>query len=139
MIKRILALLLLASVVHAGPLDILDAQGEFDTRFGQEHFIADGSTVNNITMNVQQGVRFKGAPWIEPYVGYNKAQALYIVGGNTESVYGGFRNKTFLPPMQFGAEYRSTIVPDNPSIKSIVGYISVYKDWNLLNKGGDKE
>ncbi len=138
MIKKLFFLLLVPCLAHAGALDILDAQGEFDTRMGQEHFSADNSTVNNITMNVQQGVRFKGAPWIEPYMGFNKAQALYVVGGNTESLYAGFRNKTFLPPFQFGMEYRSTIVPDDPSIKSIVGYVSVYKDWNLLNKG-DKE
>lgn len=121
----------LSSVAFAAPLDILDANLDLGARVGQEYFQADGSIDNNIIMNVTQGVRFEGAPWIEPYVGFNKAQAVFILGGNTESLYGGVRNKTFLPPFEFGMEYRSTIVPDSPSIKSIVGYVAFYKTIDL--------
>jgi len=131
MIKKLLFLLLVPCLVHAGPLDILDATAEFGGRFGQEYFQADGSIDNNIIFNFDQGIRFVGAPWIEPYVGFNKAQAVFILGGNTESLYGGVRNKTFLPPFEFGMEYRSTLVPNNPSIKSVVGYVSVYKSVDL--------
>lgn len=131
MFKKLLLLLLLSSTVHAGPLDILDAKGEFGGRFGQEYFEADGSVANNIIFNVSQGVRFQGAPWIEPYIGFNKAQAVFITGGNTESLYGGLRNKTFLAPFVFGAEYRSTVVPQNPAIRSVVGYVAVYQGWDL--------
>jgi len=124
-------LLLLTCLAFAGPLDILDAKGEFGGRFGQEYFEADGSIANNIIFNVTQGVRFQGAPWIEPYIGFNKAQAVFITGGNTESLYGGVRNKTWLAPLQFGVEYRSTVVPQDPAIRSVVGYVSVYKGWDL--------
>lgn len=129
--KILIALMLLSSLAYAGPLDILDAKGEFGGRFGQEYFQADGSVENNIIFNVTQGVRFKAAPWIEPYVGFNKAQAVFILGNNTESLYGGIRNKTWLAPLQFGMEYRSTVVPSNPAIRSVVGYVSVYEGWDL--------
>lgn len=125
-------LLMLTNVASASSLDLLDAKGGFDARLGQEYFQANGSITNNIVMNFTQGVRFYAAPWVEPYVGYNKAQATYIVGsGDTESLYGGIRNRTWLPNMQFGLEYRSTVVPDNPSIKSIVGYVAIHEDWDL--------
>lgn len=131
--KLLLALMFLSSVAYAGPLDLLDARGNVTARVGQEYFQADGSLYNNIILVVDQGIRFQGAPWIEPYVGYNKAQATYIVGsGNTESLWGGIRNTTFLPNVTVGLEYRSTIVPDNPSIKSMVGYVQLHKGWDLL-------
>ena len=123
--------MLIPCLVHAGPLDILDANLDLGARVGQEYFQADGSVTNNIIMNVTQGIRFEGAPWVEPYIGFNKAQAIFILGGNTESLYGGVRNRTFLPSFQFGMEYRSTIVPDSPSIKSIVGYVAFYKTIDL--------
>jgi len=81
--KLFLALMLLSTLAYTGPLDILDAKGEFGGRFGQEYFEADGSIANNIIFNVTQGVRFQGAPWIEPYIGFNKAQTVFITGGNT--------------------------------------------------------
>lgn len=132
--KTLILLMLLSSVAYAGPLDILDAQGEVGGRFGQEYFGGDMGFASNIIFNVSQGVRFQGAPWIEPYVGFNKAQAAFIIGENTESLYGGIRNKTWLAPLTFGVEYRSTVLPDDPSIKSVVGYVAVYKSWDL-NKG----
>lgn len=129
-IKKLVALLFLSTMVHAGPLDILDAKGSVGGRFGQEYF-GGSEVVSNIIFNVDQGVRFEGAPWIEPYIGFNKAQAAFIVGENTESLYGGVRNKTWLAPLQFGVEYRSTVLPDDPSIKSVVGYVAVYQGWDL--------
>ena len=128
----IAALMFLSSSAYAGSLDILDARGGFDARIGQEYFQADGSVHNNIVMFVNQGIRFRQAPWIEPYVGFNKAQATYIVGsGDTESLWGGIRNTTFLNGVTFGLEYRSTVVPDDPSIKSVVGYVSLHEGWDL--------
>ena len=139
MFKKILiTLLFLSSVAYAGPLDILDATGGFDARMGQEYFQADGSIYNNLVMNMYQGVRFEAAPWIEPYVGFNKAQATYILGGDTESLYGGVKNKTWLAPFVFGLEYRSTVIPNDPSVKSVVGYVAVHNNWDLRHKGEDR-
>src|SRR5690349_12433957 len=108
--KILIILLLLSSAAYAGSLDILDARGSFNARIGQEYFQADGSIHNNIVMFVDQGLRFRQAPWIEPYVGFNKAQATYIVGsGDTESLWGGIRNTTLLNGVTFGVEYRSTV------------------------------
>lgn len=138
MIKRLVALLFLTSVANAGlldavnSLDILDAKGEINGRFGQEYFQQDSSISNNITMSVLQGIRFKQAQFVEPYIGFNKAQATYIAGsGNTESVWGGVRVRDFLPPLMFGVEYRSTVEPSNPSIKSVVGYVQFHQGWDL--------
>lgn len=126
-----LLIILVTGTCFAGPLDILDASGNFDGRFG--HTSSSDASSSEISFDMSQGVRFSGAPWIEPYIGFTKYQQLNIA--NTEWISMGLKNKSFLPPFTFGIEYRNIIEPsDSPSSNLTVAYVSVYKDWNLKEK-----
>lgn len=131
--SKILILLLISSPLFAGPLDILDMKGNMDGRFervsSQNNF--------NMSMDITQGVRFQGAPWIEPYLSFSKYQQLDVA--NIENMAMGIRNKTFIPPITFGLEYRNVMEPaDEITPHMWVGYISVYKEWDLAG-GKDKD
>lgn len=132
--SSLLILLLISSPLLAGPLDILDAKGSFDGRFGRTSTY-DGTT-REISLDISQGVRFAGAPFVEPYVGFSKYQQLEAT--STEWISMGIKNKTFLPPFTFGFEYRDIVEPtENPNSYMIIGYVSIYHEWNL--KGGKKD
>lgn len=129
--KKLFLILLISSPLFAGPLDILDMKGNMDGRFDrvstQDNF--------NMSMDITQGVRFVGAPWIEPYLSFSKFQQIDVA--NIENMSMGVRNKTFIPPLTFGLEYRNIMEPaDEPISHMWVGYISVYKEWDLK---GSKE
>ena len=129
--KKILIFLLISSPLFAGPLDILDMKGSMDGRFDK----VSNADNFNMSMDITQGVRFQGAPWVEPYLSFSKYQQLNIA--NTENMSMGLRNKTFIPPFTFGIEYRNIMEPaDQIDPHMWVGYISVYKDWDLK---GSKE
>lgn len=137
--KKILSLIFMFLAVgpsFAGPLDILDAVGNFDGRFGRTSSYQN--TNSEISFDMSQGVRFVGAPWIEPYIGFTKYQQLEST--NTEWLAFGVKNRTFLAPFTFGFEYRDVVEPTDASPNNLlVGYISVYKDWNLKIKANDKD
>jgi hypothetical protein len=133
--KLIFLFLLVPSISLASPLDILDANGNFDGRFGRNS--SEEGDTSEISFDMTQGVRLVGAPWIEPYLGFSKYQQLDVV--NTEWLSMGIRNKTFLPPFTFGLEYRSVVEPiDSPNPHIIVGYVSAYKEWNLKKAVGEQ-
>lgn len=131
--KKLLALLfLVSSPLFVGPLDILDMRGYLDGRFDK----ASNVDNFNMSMDISQGVRFVGAPWIEPYLSFSKFQQIDVA--NIENMSMGLRNKTFIPPLTFGIEYRNIMEPaEEPTSHMWVGYVSVYKEWDL--KGKDKE
>jgi hypothetical protein len=132
--KKILFLLLISSPLVAGPLDILDMKGNMDGRFERD---SDISNIN-MSMDITQGVRFVGAPWVEPYLSFSKFQQINIA--NTEYIAMGARNKTFIPPLTFGLEYRNIMEPINqPNAYMWVGYVSVYKEWDFVGKNKDDE
>ena len=132
---KIFILCLLSSTCFASPLDILDAKGNFDGRFGRTSSAENISS--EISFDVSQGIRFVGAPWVEPYIGFTKYQQ--FDANNIEWLSFGIKNKTFLPPFTFGVEYRNIVEPlDTAPSNLTVGYISIYKDWNLI-KGKDKD
>lgn len=127
--NKILAFLLISTPLFAGPLDILDMKGNMDGRFER----VSNADNFNMSMDITQGVRFVGAPWIEPYLSFSKYQQITIA--NTENTSIGLRNKTFIPPLTFGLEYRSIMEPaDQINPHMWVGYISVYKEWDLKGK-----
>lgn len=129
--KKNLVLLLISSPLFAGSLDILDMKGNMDGRFER----VSTQDNYNMSMDITQGVRFVGAPWIEPYLSFTKYQQIDIA--NTENMAMGIRNKTFIPPLTFGLEYRNMMEPADEVYPHMwVGYISVYKEWDLR---GNKE
>lgn len=129
-------LLFLTSTCFAGPLDILDAGGNLDGRFGRTS--SAESTNSEISLEVSQGIRFVGAPWIEPYIGFTKYEQ--FDASNTEWVSFGVKNKTFLPPFTFGIEYRSMLAyAESTPSNFTVAYVSVYKEWNLIKGKRSKD
>lgn len=76
-----------------------------------------------------QAVSFRAFPYLQPYVGATHFQQ----SGADPTTYTryGVRNTTLLKPFVFGVEQQHYLRPSTLK-DATVGYISLYKDWNLL-------
>lgn len=129
-----LLLLLVAGPVFAGPLDIVyDLPGSF---WGRANASPETTpSVFSASFQAEQGIRFEHMKWVTFYANFTYWETASVAESNYYSY--GIKNTTWLAPFTIGFE-RQNYIWSNPMPDQVgqpdhlwVGYISIYKDWNL--------